>query len=66
VIQFVSQLLAIAGKDLRLEPRSRERLMSMLVFAVLVGGRWVWSEPRSRVVGAGFERLYTVRVAGVV
>jgi heme exporter protein B len=36
VIQFVSQLLAIAGKDLRLELRSRERLLSMLVFAVLV------------------------------
>lgn len=34
--RFVSQLLAIAGKDLRLELRSRERLVSMLVFAVLV------------------------------
>lgn len=33
---FVSQVLAIAGKDLRLELRSRERLTSMLVFAVLV------------------------------
>jgi heme exporter protein B len=36
VIQFVSQTLAIAGKDLRLELRSRDRLLSMLVFAVLV------------------------------
>jgi len=36
VTRFVSQLLAIAGKDLRLELRSRERLVSMLVFAVLV------------------------------
>jgi heme exporter protein B len=33
---FASQVLAIAGKDLRLELRSRERLTSMLVFAVLV------------------------------
>lgn len=36
MIRFVSQTLAIAGKDLRLELRSRERLVSMLVFAVLV------------------------------
>jgi heme exporter protein B len=33
---FAVQVLAIAGKDLRLELRSRERLTSMLVFAVLV------------------------------
>jgi heme exporter protein B len=33
---FASQVLAIAGKDLRLELRSRERLTSMLVFAILV------------------------------
>ena len=33
---FAVQTFAIAGKDLRLELRSRERLMSMLVFAVLV------------------------------
>ncbi|MBW3630846.1 MAG: heme exporter protein CcmB [Gemmatimonadetes bacterium] len=33
---FVRQLLTIAGKDLRLELRSRERLVSMMTFAVLV------------------------------
>lgn len=33
---FVAQLLTIAGKDLTLELRSRERLMTMLTFAVLV------------------------------
>lgn len=33
---FVSQMLAIAGKDIRLELRSRERLASMLVFSLLV------------------------------
>ena len=32
----MGQLLTIAGKDLRLELRSRERIMSMLTFAVLV------------------------------
>ena len=34
--RFVGQVLTIAGKDLRLELRSRERIMSMLTFAVLV------------------------------
>jgi heme exporter protein B len=33
---FVSQMLAIARKDLLLELRTRERLVSMLTFAVLV------------------------------
>lgn len=33
---FVRQVGVIAGKDLRLEMRSRERLVSMLTFAVLV------------------------------
>lgn len=33
---FTRQLLTIAAKDLRLELRSRERLMTMLTFAVLV------------------------------
>jgi heme exporter protein B len=36
VSRFVRQLLTIAGKDLTLELRSRERLLSMLTFAVLV------------------------------
>jgi heme exporter protein B len=36
VVAFLVQVLAIAGKDLRLELRSRERLTSMLVFAILV------------------------------
>ena len=34
--RFVGQVVTIAGKDLRLELRSRERIMSMLTFAVLV------------------------------
>ena len=33
---FVGQVVTIAGKDLRLELRSRERIVSMLTFAVLV------------------------------
>lgn len=33
---FLAQTFAIAGKDLRLELRSRERIVSMLTFAVLV------------------------------
>jgi heme exporter protein B len=36
VNRFLGQVLTIAGKDLRLELRSRERIMSMLTFAVLV------------------------------
>ena len=34
--RFLCQVATIAGKDLRLELRSRERIMSMLTFAVLV------------------------------
>ena len=33
---YLAQILAIAGKDLRLEMRSRERVISMGTFAVLV------------------------------
>ena len=33
---FVGQMLAVAGKDLRLEFRSRERLVTMITFAALV------------------------------
>jgi heme exporter protein B len=36
VTSFARQVLAIAGKDLTLEARSRVRLVSMLTFAVLV------------------------------
>jgi heme exporter protein B len=34
--RFVGQMLTIAGKDLRLEARSRERLVTMITFAALV------------------------------
>ena len=34
--RYLAQLLAVAGKDLRLELRSRERVLSMALFAVLV------------------------------
>jgi heme exporter protein A len=34
--------------------------------AVQVGGRWVSDEPRAALDVAGFERLYTARVAGSV
>jgi heme exporter protein B len=34
--RFVGQMLTIAGKDLRLEVRSRERLVTMITFAALV------------------------------
>ena len=34
--RLVAQVLAVAGKDLTLELRTRERLVSMLTFAVLV------------------------------
>lgn len=33
---FVGQMLAVAGKDLRLEFRSRERVLTMITFAALV------------------------------
>jgi heme exporter protein B len=36
MMRFIRQSLVIAGKDLLLELRSRERLLSMLTFAVLV------------------------------
>jgi heme exporter protein B len=36
VIRFLDQMLAVAGKDLRLELRSRERLVTMITFAALV------------------------------
>jgi heme exporter protein B len=36
VIRFVRQIWTVAAKDLTLELRSRERLVSMLTFAVLV------------------------------
>ncbi|MQA90014.1 MAG: cytochrome C biogenesis protein [Gemmatimonas sp.] len=35
--EFLRQSLVIAGKDLTIEARSKERLISMLTFAVLVG-----------------------------
>lgn len=34
---FFGQALVIAGKDLRIELRSKERVVSMLTFAILVG-----------------------------
>jgi heme exporter protein B len=36
VTRFIGQVAAIAGKDLRLEFRSRERLLTMVTFAALV------------------------------
>jgi heme exporter protein B len=36
VTRFLGQVAAVAGKDLRLEFRSRERLLTMITFAALV------------------------------
>jgi len=36
VKRFLEQMLAVAGKDVRLEFRSRERLVTMITFAALV------------------------------
>jgi heme exporter protein B len=36
VTRFLDQVAAVAGKDLRLEFRSRERLLTMITFAALV------------------------------
>lgn len=65
---FVRQLLAIAGKDLRLELRSRERLVTMLTFAVLVAVVFSFAvDPTVRPVGiAGAMLWITVLFAGLL
>jgi heme exporter protein B len=65
---FVRQLLTIAGKDLRLELRSRERLMTMLTFAVLVAVVFSFAlDPTVRPVTiAGAMLWVTVIFAGLL
>ena len=66
--EFVRQLLTIAGKDLRLELRSRERLMTMLTFAVLVAVVFSFSlEPgvEARTI-AGAMLWVTILFAGML
>lgn len=65
---FVRQILTIAGKDLRLELRSRERLVSMMTFAVLVAVVFSFSidpavEPRAV---AGAMLWVTILFAGML
>lgn len=65
---FGAQVLAIAGKDLRLEMRSRERIVSMLTFAVLVAVVFSFSlDPTIRARGiAGAMLWVTILFAGML
>jgi heme exporter protein B len=65
---FVRQALTIAAKDLRLELRSRERLVSMLTFAVLVAVVFSFSlDPTIRTRGlAGAMLWVTILFAGML
>jgi hypothetical protein len=62
------QVLTIAGKDLRLELRSRERLVSMLTFAVLVAVVFSFAlDPTIRTRGiAGAMLWVTILFAGML
>ncbi len=65
---FLRQVITIAGKDLRLEWRSRERLMSMLTFAVLVAVVFSFAlDPTIRARGlAGAMLWVTILFAGML
>lgn len=66
--RFVRQLLTIAGKDLRLELRSRERLVSMMTFAVLVAVVFSFSlDPAVEARGVAGAMLWvTILFAGML
>lgn len=66
--RLLSQILAIAHKDLRLEFRSRHRLASMLTFAVLVAVVFSFAlDPTIRARGiAGAMIWVTILFAGTV
>jgi heme exporter protein B len=65
---FMRQALTIAAKDLRLEFRSRERLVSMLTFAVLVAVVFSFSlDPTIQTRGlAGAMLWVTILFAGML
>ena len=65
---FLTQLLAIAAKDLTLELRSRERLVTMLTFAVLVAIVFSFAmDPTVRATSiAGAMLWVTVLFAGLL
>lgn len=65
---FAVQVIAIAGKDLRLETRSRDRIVSMLTFAVLVAVVFSFAvDPTIRPQGlAGAMIWVTVLFAGML
>jgi heme exporter protein B len=65
---FLTQVLAIAGKDLRLELRTRERIVAMLTFALLVAVVFSFSlDPTIRARGlAGAMIWVTVLFSGML
>jgi heme exporter protein B len=65
---FLRQALTIAGKDLRIEMRSRERVVSMLTFAVLVAVVFSFAlDPTIRARGlAGAMLWVTILFAGML
>jgi heme exporter protein B len=66
--RFLADALAIAGKDLRIELRSRERLVAMAVFAVLVAVVFAFSlDPTVRALTVAGAMLWvTVLFAGML
>jgi len=66
--RFLADALAIAGKDLRMELRSRERLVAMGVFAVLVAVVFAFSlDPTVRALTVAGAMLWvTVLFAGML
>jgi heme exporter protein B len=68
VRRFLADALAIAGKDLRIELRSRERLVAMGVFAVLVAVVFAFSlDPSVRALTVAGAMLWvTVLFAGML
>jgi heme exporter protein B len=68
VRRFFADALAIAGKDLRIELRSRERLVAMAVFAVLVAVVFAFSlDPTVRALTVAGAMLWvTVLFAGML
>ncbi|CAN5687513.1 heme exporter protein CcmB [soil metagenome] len=65
---FLGQVAAIAGKDLRLEMRSRERIVAMLTFAILVAVVFSFSlDPTIRARGLSGAMIWvTIIFAGML
>lgn len=66
--RFVRQAVVVAGKDLTLEMRARERLLAMLTFAILVAVVFSFAlDPTIRARGLGGAMLWvTILFAGLL